>query len=128
MIIHIYSRGLPHYKSEVIARDFPFLISRDSPLAHRVCPSEDLNVGGCSLQRAAAHHHPHPHHYGGAGLEIGHLHGEAGRPGVGDVEPAGVQPVLHLVLVVDVEQITSEELGEGRRGGDGSGKSLFKVW
>ena len=89
-----------------------------------MCPSEDLDVGGCSLQRAAAHHHPHPHHYGGAGLEIGHLHGEAGRPGVGDVEPAGVQPVLHLVLVVDVEQITSEELGR-RGGGEGRKRKIF---
>ena len=74
---------------------------------HRVRSSKDLDVRRSPLEGATAELHSHPdHHHTGRHL-VHHLHTEAARLGVGDVEASHRQPVLHLLLVVHVEEVVA---------------------
>lgn len=76
-------------------------------------PAKHLNEGRRLLHGVSPQQHTHSHHSRGATLQVTDLHQEPVGIGIGDVEPSSFQTVNHLLLVVDVEEIISQELMEG---------------
>ena len=94
-------------------------------------PAKNLNVRGGSLERATAKEHSHAHHNGGGGHEARDLECEAGWLSVRNVEASHSQSVLHLLLVVDMENVVATKLrgiGEGgrERGREGGNKIEYR--
>ena len=81
-----------------------------------MCSSENLHKRGSLLCRLAPQHHPHTDHGDGGMEAIVDLESEAVALSVHYIQPIGVESVLQLLLVVNMEHVTATKLlDEGKQ-------------